>query len=111
MFRSVESLFRPKSVAIVGATDSGGGNYAKLIFENLRAADFPAEVYLINPRREELWGVPVYPDYDALPAPAELALVIIPPDGIPESLARGVAALSEQNRLLCSSVRKIFPDR
>lgn len=92
MFRSVESLFRPSSVAIVGATDSGGGNYAKLIFENLRAAEFPARVYLINPRREELWGVPVYPDFAALPEPAELALVIIPPSGIPECLAQGVAS-------------------
>jgi acetate---CoA ligase (ADP-forming) len=93
MFRSAEALFRPKSIAIVGASDSG---YAKRIFENLEAADFPAEVFLINPRRDRLWDRPVYKDFDALPLAPDLALTLIAESFVPDSLAqaagRGVKA-------------------
>jgi acetate---CoA ligase (ADP-forming) len=93
MFRSAEALFRPKSIAIVGASDGG---YARRIFENLEAAQFPTEVFLINPRRDLLWDRPVYKDYDALPAAPDLALAVISESYIPDSLtkaaARGVKA-------------------
>ena len=56
MFRTVDPLLRPKTVAIVGASETGGFGWPKSIYGNLEAAGFPARVYLINPRREELWG-------------------------------------------------------
>ena len=56
VFRSVEQLLRPRSIAIIGASETGGGGWAKQLFDNLAFAGFPAEVYLINPRRSELWG-------------------------------------------------------
>lgn len=90
MFRSAESFFRPKSVAIVGASETGGGGWARAIYGNLEYADFPTEVYLINPRREELWGRKVYPDFASLPEPVDLALTIVPAEFIPDALADGV---------------------
>ena len=88
MFRSAEALFRPKSIAIVGASNSG---YAKRIFENLEAAQFPTDIFLINPRRDLLWERPVYKDYDALPSTPDLALAIISEGYIPDSLAKAAA--------------------
>ena len=89
MFRSVEPLLRPESVAIVGASDSGGFGWPKLIYENLEHVGFPARIYLINPRREVLWGRKVYPDFGALPEPVDLALTIVPAEIIAEVLADG----------------------
>lgn len=88
MFRSAEALFRPKSIAIVGASDSG---YAKRIFENLAAAQFPTDIFLINPRRDRIWERTVYKDYDALPKPPDLVLAVISESYIPESLAKAAA--------------------
>ena len=90
MFHSAESLFRPKSVAIVGASETGGGGWAREIYRNLEYAGFPTEVYLINPRREELWGQKVYPDFASLPKPVDLALTIVPAQYIPDVLAEGI---------------------
>ena len=56
MFRSPELLFRPDAVAIVGASDTGGGGWPKGLYENLEHENFPTRVYLVNPRRTELWG-------------------------------------------------------
>ena len=91
MFRSAEAFFRPRSVAIVGASETGAGGWPRAIFANLEYAGFPAEVYLINPRREELWGRKVYPDFASLPEPVDLALTIVPAEAIPGVLADGVA--------------------
>lgn len=91
MFRSAEAFFRPRSVAIVGASETGGGGWPRAIFSNLEYAGFPTEVYLINPRREELWGRKVYPDFASLPGPVDLALTIVPAEAIPGVLADGVA--------------------
>jgi acetyltransferase len=96
VFRSVEALLRPRTVAIVGASDTGGAGWPRAIYQNLQHAGFPARVFLINPRRRELWGQPVYPDFAALPEPIDLALVVIPAEAVVETLAeaarRGVRA-------------------
>jgi len=89
VFQSAKPFFQPKTVAIVGASETGGGGWPRAIYKNLEFANFPAKVYLINPRRDELWGQKVYPDFSSLPEPIDLALTIIPAEFIPETLADG----------------------
>lgn len=91
LFRSVEALLRPRTIAIVGATDRGGDGWSKAIYDNLAHCGFPARVYLINPGRQELWGERVYPNFAALPEPVDLALAIIPAPHVPGVLAEGAA--------------------
>ena len=91
MFRNAETLFRPKTVAIVGASDTGGGGWPRAIYDNLEQAGFPSRVYLINPRREELWGQKVYPNFAAVPEKIDLALSLVPAEAAPDVLAEGVA--------------------
>src|SRR5262245_21997880 len=99
VFRSVDYLLRPKVIAIVGASDSSRGGWAKDIYENLEFSGFPAKLYLVNPKRSELWGRPVYPNFAAIPEPVDLALTIIPSAGIPDTLAEGAA-----NGLKCALI-------
>jgi acetyltransferase len=87
VFRSVDHLLRPKTIAIIGASDSSRGGWAREIYENLEYSGFPARLYLVNPRRSELWGRPVFPNFAAIPEPVDLALTIIPSPAIPETLA------------------------
>ncbi len=89
MFHSAEPLFRPRSVAIVGASETGGGGWPRAIYNNLEHAGFPTRLYLINPRRDELWGRKVYPDFASLPEPVDLALTIVPAEAIPAVLEDG----------------------
>ena len=91
MFRSVEQLFRPRSIAIVGASDSGAGGWPRAIYGNLEHAGFPVPVYLINPRRDRLWDREVYPSFASLPEPVDLALTLIPAESVVDTLADGHA--------------------
>ena len=92
MFRSVESFLRPQTIAIVGASETGGAGWPKGLYENFKHEDFPARVYLVNPRRDELWGRKVYPDFASLPEKIDLAVVIIPAEATPGVLAEGAEA-------------------
>ena len=49
IFRAVGPLLQPRTMAIVGASESGGSGWSKGIFHNLKAAGFPVKPYLINP--------------------------------------------------------------
>ena len=92
MFRSVESFLRPQTVAIVGASETGGAGWPKGIYENFAHEGFPARVYLVNPRRAQLWGQKVYPDFASLPEKIDLAIVIIPAEAIVDVLAEAAEA-------------------
>ena len=92
MFRSVETFLRPQTIAIVGASESGGAGWPKGIYENLAHEGFPVRVYLVNPRREQLWNQRVYPDFASLPEKIDLAIVIIPAEAIVDVLAEAAEA-------------------
>jgi acetyltransferase len=91
VFRSVEPLLRPKSIAIIGASDSSRGGWAQEIYDNLEFCGCPTKLYLVNPKRSELWGRKVYPNFAAIPEPVDLALTIIPSPFIPDTLAEAAA--------------------
>jgi acyl-CoA synthetase (NDP forming) len=91
MFRSADALLKAKSIAIVGASETGAGGWPKAIYENLEYAGFPAKIYLVNPGRKELWGRKVYPNFASLPEPIDVALMLIPAAAIPDMLAEGAA--------------------
>ncbi len=87
MFRSVDCLLRPKSLAIIGASDSSRGGWAQSIYENLEYCGFPVKVYPVNPKRREVWGRQVYPNFASIPEPVDLALTIIPTAFVADTLA------------------------
>ncbi len=84
--RSPERIFRPSSVAIVGATEGG---WSQTIFDNLRLTGFAGNVYPLNPRRETLWGLPCYPSFSRVPEPVDVALTIVNAQAVPAILEEG----------------------
>ena len=92
MFRSADRFFRPETVAIVGASETGGAGWPKGVYDNLAHERFPVRVYLVNPRREELWGQRVYPDFCSLPEQIDVAVVIIRAEAVLDVLTEAAEA-------------------
>jgi acetyltransferase len=84
---SLEAIFKPKSVAVIGAS-TAPGKLGHDILANLINGGFAGPIYPINPKAEEILGLPVYKAIADTPAAPELAVVVIP--------ARIVAATLEQ---------------
>jgi acetyltransferase len=88
VFRSPAPIFNAASIAIVGASDRA--KWPSTIWSNLKDFGYSGTVYPINPRREEVFGVPCYPDFASLPEPVELGLVIVPAKAVQGVLEDGV---------------------
>ncbi|ELY69560.1 acetate--CoA ligase family protein [Natrinema versiforme] len=89
----LSALFDPETVAVVGATDREGA-VGRAILENLRDG-FAGEVVPINPSREAVLGLECYEDATSAP-PIDLAVVVVPPDIVIESM-RNLAAAGTEN--------------
>ena len=71
------ALFAPRSVAIVGA--SPRSDIAQTVRDNLRTMGSATTCYFVNPKYEEAWGSPCYPDLAALPEIPDSVLVAVNP--------------------------------
>jgi acyl-CoA synthetase (NDP forming) len=89
MARSAADIFNARNIAIVGATEKS--HWPRNIYANLTKSGFAGNIYPVNPKREEIFGVPCYPDLASLPEPADLALMIIPAVAVEGALRQGVA--------------------
>ena len=79
---SLDSMFTPNSVAVIGATDREG-TVGRTVLQNMLNAKFKGRVYPINPKRPEILGVKAYKSVRELPEPADLAVMCTPATTIP----------------------------
>lgn len=84
--RNLERLLHPKSIAVAG------GSVAAEVIRQCRLIGFEGEIWPINPRREQLEGLPCYPDVASLPGVPDAAFLAVPRE---ETLPL-VAALAER---------------
>ncbi|MBK6660261.1 MAG: bifunctional acetate--CoA ligase family protein/GNAT family N-acetyltransferase [Proteobacteria bacterium] len=93
--RNLDSLFKPSSIAIIGASERGGA-IGQVVTRNILDAGFAGAVMLVNPARRELFGRPVHADVASLPQTPELAVICTPAEAavkvLAELAARGTRA-------------------
>ena len=83
MQASLEALMRPRSVAVVGASERGDAIGTRVI-ANLQAMGFPGTIYPVNPRYETIKGLTCYPSLSALPEHVDAAFLAVPAAGGPD---------------------------
>ncbi len=88
--RSLERLFNPASVAVVGASEVPG-KASERRTRSLLEGKYPGRVFLINPKRETLFGLKAYPSLRDVDGPLDLAMIVIPGRFIPEAVADAAA--------------------
>ncbi|WP_454743711.1 bifunctional acetate--CoA ligase family protein/GNAT family N-acetyltransferase [Cupriavidus necator] len=89
--RNLDALFRPRSVALIGAT-LRPHSVGATVLANLSAGAFTGQLYLVNPKYATLAGQPCYARVGALPAPPDLAVLCTPAPTIPGLIAELGAA-------------------
>jgi len=89
MNTSLEKIFSPASIAIVGASETPG-KAAERRTRSLLEGGYPGKVFLINPKREKLFGRKAYPSLEAVPEPVDLVMIVIPAPFIPDVITQCV---------------------
>ncbi|MHA1584557.1 MAG: acetate--CoA ligase alpha subunit [Promethearchaeota archaeon] len=74
---SLESMFHPKSVAIIGAS-SKAGKIGNSVIRNMQESQFPGIYYPINPKSPSILGYKAYPSITDVPGDVDLAVICIP---------------------------------
>ncbi len=89
--RPLDAFFKPKSVAVIGATDREG-TVGRTVLSNLLKNSFTGSVYAVNPNHSSLLGTPSYPNIAAVPGKVDLAIVVTPAPGVPQVIGECVDA-------------------
>jgi acyl-CoA synthetase (NDP forming) len=79
---SLQNFFEPQGILIVGARRSFGFGYGIPLF--LQKLGWGDRLYLVNPAGGELHGQKVYKRVQDVPAPVDLAIVIVPAEAVPD---------------------------
>jgi acetyltransferase len=78
----LDSVFAPRSVAVVGASERPG-SVGRTLLWNLISNPFGGVVYPVNAHRPSVLGIRAYPSMSALPEPPELAVIVTPAATVP----------------------------
>jgi len=80
--RNLEHCFRPRSVAVVGASGEAG-SVGYTLNQNILKSEFQGSVYLVNPHHAKVDGYQCFKSVADLPEAPELAVIATPPSTVP----------------------------
>jgi acyl-CoA synthetase (NDP forming) len=83
---SLVRLLRPRSIAIVGASETPGA-LGELVLSNLERANYSGSLYLVNPKRATIRDHACLPSVDALPEGMDCAVLAIPGPAVIDAVA------------------------
>ena len=77
MKHSLETLLRPQSVAVIGASDNPARIGGRPIYSMLKG-NFQGKLFPVNPNRDIVQGLKAYPDISSVPIPVDSAVISVP---------------------------------
>ncbi|MFN4088833.1 MAG: CoA-binding protein, partial [Alphaproteobacteria bacterium] len=84
--RNLDAVFRPRSIAVIGA-GTRDRSVGAVLARNLAAAGFPGPIHAVHPREAMVQGLTACPSVAALPVVPDLAVIATPPDTVPGLIA------------------------
>ncbi|HEX7378355.1 MAG TPA: bifunctional acetate--CoA ligase family protein/GNAT family N-acetyltransferase [Pirellulales bacterium] len=81
--RNLNKIFRPRSVAVIGASDQPG-KVGHTLLQNLRSGGFDGPIHPVNSKRSSVQGLPAVANVAALESPPDLAIICTPAATVPD---------------------------
>jgi len=120
MSSSLNPFFEPRGVAIIGASASPD-KLSYGILKNLMSYGYRGGIYPVNPKSEEILGIPCYLEICQVPDPVDLAVIVLSSKLIPSMLEEcgkraikaaiiisgGFKEIGDEGRVLEAEVLKI----
>jgi len=90
MSSSLDPIFSPRSVAVVGASRSRD-SIGWAIIHNLVQGQFAGSIFPVNPKATSIHSLKCYPELAAIPDPVDLVLVVVPQPLVEDVVEQGLA--------------------
>src|SRR5437899_2232836 len=107
--RHLDSLFEPKSVALIGASDRAG-SVGAVVWRNLKAAGFTGPQWPVNPKHDTVGGEKAYATVQALPDAPDLAIICTPPAAVPSLIEELVRKGTRAAIVLSAGLKQSMPE-
>jgi acetate---CoA ligase (ADP-forming) len=82
----LEALFHPRSVALIGASTEQAKLSGRPI-RYFREFGYAGQLYPINPKYQEIAGLPCFANLSDVPGEVDLAVITLPASAVPQALA------------------------
>jgi len=79
----LDPFFRPRSVAVIGASETPR-SVGRTLLHNLISSPFGGTVYPVNPKRDNVLGIKAYRSIADVPGAVDLAVVVTPAATVPK---------------------------
>ncbi|MDY7031219.1 MAG: CoA-binding protein, partial [Thermodesulfobacteriota bacterium] len=76
-FQDIDTVFHPRSIALVGTTPDPNNWAGQMIPEALMEFKYDGELYFVSRKYNELWGFPTYPSIEDIPGPVDYVICSI----------------------------------
>jgi acetate---CoA ligase (ADP-forming) len=86
----LREFFAPRSIAVVGASDTSG--WARFVAASCQAAGFPGPLIPVHPRHKTVFGRAAVRSLRDLAEPADVAFIMVPADAVETVLSDAGAA-------------------
>lgn len=87
----LDPIFKPRSVAVVGASDRPG-SVGRAVLWSLVSSPFGGTVYPVSPKHASVLGIKAYANVEQIPETVDLAVIVTPADSVPGIIGECVAA-------------------
>ncbi len=104
--RSLRTLFTPKTVAVIGASEKPD-SLGRAVLENLLNPDYPGKVFPVNLNHAEVLGRPAYASVLEIPDRVSLAVIVVPAAAVPQVVEECVAKEIRSAIIISSGFREI----
>src|SRR5689334_7710938 len=81
----LEAIFKPRSVAVIGATEREG-SVGRTIVHNMLTSPFGGRVYPINSKYSSVLGARTYAHVGEVPEQVDLAVIVTPAKTVPGAI-------------------------
>jgi len=83
--RALDSIFRPESVAVVGASDNPG-KLGFHVMKSLAQGGFPGKIFPVNPGKKEIMGMKTFPSLSHIHEEVDLSIIVLPAEQVSQTL-------------------------
>ncbi len=80
-----ERIFHPRRLAVIGVSAQGMG-FGRGILDSLLSIGFEGEIFPVNPKGGEVFGLKIYPRVEDIPGQIDFAIIAVAASLVPETL-------------------------
>jgi acyl-CoA synthetase (NDP forming) len=80
-WEAMEAIFRPKGVAVIGASDNPG-KLGSHVMRSLIEGRYPGKIYPVNPGKNEIMGIKTFQSLSLIPNTIDLSIIVLPAEQV-----------------------------